>query len=218
MRSSYGLSGCPAGLGRLLILLFSLSLAAGCGDTTQTVTAGILGLTYLGGQSPNNEIEQVYYIGSIDPQGQVPPQMYRIRLHGQASFYSNTKFASGWVPAAVIDSLSNKSLAAKSGISTCAEGDTGCAPEAIESLRRLVQFGPDGFRYAPENHRLVVVMGADPSAFFSSVDQALGTIGAAQASQRSSALTGRIFEILVTLKNEQARLAELELAVVRELK
>ena len=44
-----------------------------------------------------------------------------------------------------------------------------------------MMFGPEGFREAPANHRLVVVMGADPSAFFEAVDQTLGVI--AQATQ-----------------------------------
>ena len=37
---------------------------------------------------------------------QVPPSVYRVRVKGQASFLSATKFASGWVPADLVDSLS----------------------------------------------------------------------------------------------------------------
>jgi hypothetical protein len=39
-------------------------------------------------------------------------------------------------------------------------------------------FGPEGFREAPRDHRLVVVMGSDPSVFFSAVDEALGSVAA----------------------------------------
>jgi hypothetical protein len=46
-------------------------------------------------------------------------------------------------------------------------------------------FGPEGFREAPANHRLVIVMGSDPSAFFQGVDQALGIV--AQATQSANA-------------------------------
>ena len=42
------------------------------------------------------------------------------------------------------------------------------------SGRRLMMFGPEGFREAPRNHRLVVVMGSSPEKFFSAVDEALG--------------------------------------------
>jgi hypothetical protein len=42
--------------------------------------------------------------------------------------------------------------------------------------RRLIMFGPEGFREAPKNHRLVVVMGSNPDKFFSAVDEALGEV------------------------------------------
>ena len=42
--------------------------------------------------------------------------------------------------------------------------------------RRLIMFGPEGFREAPKNHRLVVVMGASPETFFNAVDRALGVV------------------------------------------
>ena len=51
--------------------------------------------------------------------------------------------------------------------------------------RRLVMFGPEGFREAPKDHRLVVVMGSNPDAFFSAVDEALGVV--ASVTQGTSA-------------------------------
>ncbi len=48
---------------------------AGCGSLSfeENVGLGILGSTILGAQSPSHEIQQIYYLGSFDPQGQLPP-------------------------------------------------------------------------------------------------------------------------------------------------
>ncbi len=43
----------------------------------------------------------------------------------------------------------------------------------------MILFGPEGFREAPVDHRLVVVMGSSPEKFFSMVDQTLGIVAAA---------------------------------------
>ncbi len=39
--------------------------------------------------------------------------------------------------------------------------------------RRLMQFGPEGFREVPKDHRLVIMMGANPEDFFKAMDMAL---------------------------------------------
>ena len=80
-------------------------IQAGCATLEQNVAAGVLGTTVLGARTPAQEIEQIYYLGVFDPQEQVPPTVYRVRVHGQASIISNMKFASGWVHANLIDSL-----------------------------------------------------------------------------------------------------------------
>lgn len=84
---------------------FLLLLLTGCETQFQSIALGAVGATVLGAQAPNNEIEQIYYLGSFDPQDQLPPQVYRVRVHGQASAISGTKFASGWVQSKLIDSL-----------------------------------------------------------------------------------------------------------------
>ena len=91
------------------IFLSVIVLLAGCGHFSERERwmGGLaLGTAYLAA-SPSNEIEQVYYIGIFDPQEQLPPQVYRIRVRGQASAFSRTRFASGWVRAEIADSLSD---------------------------------------------------------------------------------------------------------------
>jgi hypothetical protein len=193
---------------------FALSIATvglltACDSLQGNIALGTVGATVLGAQAPSHEIEQIYYLGSYDPQGQLPPEIYRIRVHGQASFISRTNFASGWVRAGLIDSLGTTvGFQGKSGRATVDGADPN-DNSAIKSLRKLVQFGPEGFREAPKDHRLVVVMGSNPEAFFEAVDTALGSVSAAQAEQRNGVLTGELFESLVGLKSERERLVEL---------
>ena len=116
----------------------------------------------------------------FDPREQLPPTIYRVRVQGQASGLTWTKFASGWVHADLLDSLSGSISVDKTGVKlgqVAADGDS-LAKELDKSglNRRLVMFGPEGFREAPKNHRLVVVMGNNPEGFFGAVDRALGTV------------------------------------------
>src|SRR3990170_1976263 len=83
-------------------------LAASCDPMTRAIVGGSVGTTLLGARSPTHEIEQIYYLGVFDPREQLPEAIYRVTVKGQASFISFTRFASGWVPAAVIDSLGGK--------------------------------------------------------------------------------------------------------------
>lgn len=53
-----------------------------------------MGTTLLGARTPANEIEQIYYLGVFDPQEQLEPMVYRVRVHGQASPISGMKFGS----------------------------------------------------------------------------------------------------------------------------
>src|SRR5437879_5604100 len=87
--------------GQLIALLMTTGSLwlSGCASPAGTYALGAVGATVLGAQSPNNEIEVIYYLGVFDPQDQLPPTVYRVRVHGQASFISLTKFASGWVRA-----------------------------------------------------------------------------------------------------------------------
>jgi len=136
---------------------------------------GITVATLLGARSPTHEIQQVYYLGVFDPREQVPPSIYRLTVHGQSSFMSATKFASGWVPASMADSLdSHIQFNEKSDKLEFSSGDNKI--EKLKTGKRLVLFGPEGFREAPKDHRLVVVMGSNPEAYFQAVDEALGVM------------------------------------------
>ena len=86
-------------------LFFALTACATPAQTTGLVVGTVLGATAVGAYKVGPEIQQVYYLGVYDPDQQIPTQVYRVTVHGQASFISGATFASGWVPASVIDSL-----------------------------------------------------------------------------------------------------------------
>src|ERR1051326_7095971 len=166
---------------RALLMAIGLALlGAGCQPPQSYYALGaaaVAGTTVLAGM-PGNEIEQVYYLGVYDPQDQVPPTMYRVTVRGQASGISKTRFASGWVRADLIDSLNtdlkfDKDTGGLTVPAAAAGGPAspvGGTSTSVASSRRLVLFGPEGFREAPRNHRLVIVMGASPDKFFEAVD------------------------------------------------
>ena len=195
---------------RAAIAVTALGLfAAGCASTGQTVAlVGGIGLAgaILGGQAPGNEIEQVYYLGVFDPQEQVPPTIYRLRVHGQASTISNVGFASGWVPAALSDSLTSDirldpNVEARQVTAT---GERLEEPVSTSTARRLVLFGPEGFREAPRNHRLVIVMGSSPEAYFQAIDQVLGAINPSR--QAIGNLKQQLFDELTRTTQERREL------------
>jgi hypothetical protein len=171
--------GCVGrGVTNLVGILLLLSLLPGCGSKAANLALGVGSVVVApaalkGAKVPTDEIAQTYYLGVYDPQGQLPPSIYRVRVQGQSSFLNRTKFASGWVHASLIDSLGTEiALNEKNGglkIQKVNSDNQG----QIATGRRLIMFGPEGFRKAPKDHRLVVVMGADPSAFFEAVDQTL---------------------------------------------
>ena len=206
-------------------------LCAACGmaaflltacDTIQgKVAVGTLGAALYGAQVPGHEIEQVYYLGAFDPQDQVPPMMYRIRVRGQASVINSTKFASGWVPAQFVDSLATrfgfnfekKNKGTKKG--RLVQIDT--AEEKfladLKTGRRLIQFGPEGFREVPKDHRLVIVMGASPDAFFEAIDKTLGNFAKAQKDAEapgSAQARADIFKSLLQVQTHGKKLEGIE--------
>jgi hypothetical protein len=165
----------------------SLALLAACATPWQS-GALVVGGTGVLGHSPTSIMNQTYYLGAFDPLEQMPPTIYRIRVQGQASALSRTAFASGWVRADLVDSLSGKievdrNTVQVSGNKTVPLGQTD--ENGTDLNRRLIMFGPEGFREAPRNHRLVVVMGSNPESFFSSVDRALGVVAGATQSDAS---------------------------------
>ena len=199
----------PKYISLILVVISVLPLLFGCATTGQN-TLSVVGGTGLLGHTPTTNIGQTYYLGVFDPREQLPPTFYRIRVQGQASALSRTNFASGWVRADLVDSLSGR--VEINGKSQTENGDNGKTDPNLVSLdtdknglnRRLVMFGPEGFREAPKNHRLVVVMGSDPSSFFSGMDRALGVVAAAtQATKTGPNVPSAIWPELSRLRAER---------------
>lgn len=186
-----------------LVLLGCIGLLFGCNSLPQTVALGAVVVTGVGAVIPGHDIEQVYYLGAFDPHEQVPPSLFRVRVRGQASILSWMRFGSGWVPANLIDSLgSNVEYNKASGVTKIEQADA----KDLSSLkigRRLIQFGPEGFREVPKNHRLVLVMGASPEEFFDAMDRALGDLSKAPVEQANDSLHRELFEALTSVTTER---------------
>ncbi len=192
---------------RILAVLALLLFGHGCTTTEDTIAATIGGIA-LAAHSPTNEIEQIYYLGVFDPQEQVPPTVYRVRVHGQASSISWMRFSSGWVPADVIDSLGTAIHFEEAGDAVTID-ETGKNSNALPTGRKLVLFGPEGFRQAPKDHRLVILMGSSPEKFFKAIDTSLGIIPKVKAQQFNTALQQDVLKALIEIRKEQQRLDEL---------
>lgn len=190
--------------------LYAAVMLGGCGYMTsgeKIATGALIGGTFIGSQLPSSDIEQVYYLGVFDPQDQLPPTLYRVRVRGQASALSSTKFASGWVRADLIDSLSTISFQKQGSNFEITKADD--RAKALSTGRRLMMFGPEGFREAPKDHRLVIVMGSDPEKFFSAIDEALGAVAAATQGAGGGQLERDLFRELSLLQAQRIRLEEL---------
>jgi len=204
-------------LGCLALAILMVCLApTGCSGPAEYaglgagVTLGTLKL----GTIPSSEVEQIYYLGVFDPQEQVPPAMYRVRVHGQASAISGMSFASGWVNAALVDSLGSKiSTNMETGKISIEKTDSPDPFQPLTTGRQLMMFGPEGFRKAPKDHRLVIVMGSSPEKYFQAIDTALGTVSEVMVEQRGAALSQELFEALYKLKSEHDRLTDLEIDI-----
>ena len=201
-------TGAPGTLAAVLSSVLVAMLLQGCASTEQSVALGAAVATLVGAQSPTHEIQQTYYFGVFDPQDQLPPQMYRIRVHGQASFISSMKFASGWVPAQLVDSLNTTIRFDKNGRAGVSQADASQLSGLGEG-RRLLLFGPQGFREAPRDHRLVIVMGSSPEGFFSAIDKTVGKMSEAIEERRNTRLMQKLFRALVIAKADRERLSEL---------
>jgi hypothetical protein len=198
--------GTPLVFGLTLLLP---ALVAGC--ATPLENAGVAaGVTVAGGRSPGQEIEQVYYLGVFDPQDQVPPSVYRVTVHGQASVLGLTKFASGWVPAQVADSLNSEIGYNNDGKLQISQATTNKASGGFQTGRRLMLFGPEGFREAPRDHRLVIVMGTNPSKYFQTVSAVFSQMSASGQQQRNDAAVTKLLLALTQAQNERYRLEALQ--------
>ena len=183
----------------------------GIGCATPLETAGLAaGVTAAGAHSPNNEVEQTYYLGVFDPQEQLEPSVYRVRVHGQASAISFTRFASGWIPAAAADSLGTTlRFNAKTG-TEITRTDADDLLSELKTGRRLMIFGPEGFREAPADHRLAIVMGSSPEAYFRSIQTALGNSAQLIAERRNEGLRRDLFDALRAIREHDRRMDSLK--------
>ena len=192
-----------AGAGLLLGLFFS-----GCATPAQTAGLAIAGTTFVGAQTPGDEIEQIYYLGVFDPTEQLPPTVYRVTVRGQASILSGTQFASGWVPARLIDSLSSQNNGENNGTRfSQPEGVTDQSVD-LKTGRRLMMFGPEGFREAPKDHRLVIVMGANPDAYFEAIDLAVSGMSGATVERGTQASLERLTDSYLAATRQDRRLED----------
>ncbi len=167
------------------------------------LAAGVAALSV----TPSFDLEQTYYLGSFDPAGQLPPTLYRIRVRGQSSVLNSTKFASSWVPAEVVDALTGSlTLDGKSGSITINKDSGSPGFNVNESGRRLIQFGPEGFRSAPKGHRLVILMGASPETVEQAFSSALGSVAMAANGASGNAVDREALKALLDMGRDKARL------------
>ncbi|QGZ39895.1 hypothetical protein IP92_02221 [Pseudoduganella flava] len=196
--------------GRAAALVFTIlgpipALLGGCADLSVAQRAGVgIGTAALA-VSPSAEVEQTYYLGSFDPQEQLPPAVYRIRVRGQSSVLNATKFASSWVPAEVVDSL-NRNISFTGKTSDVGYGSGGDASDLKDAGRGLVVFGPEGFREAPRGHRLVIIMGSSPETVEQAFSSALGTVAQVRYGDTGAELDRTMFARLTVLHSDKERL------------
>lgn len=196
-------------------LIVFLTVSTGCNTLPQNIALGAAITTAVGAVIPGHDIEQVYYLGSFDPQEQIPPALYRVRVRGQASIISWMSFGSGWVPAELVDSLgSSVEINKADGKIVMTKADSGQLSK-LKIGRRLMQFGPEGFREVPKEHRLVIVMGSNPEKFFAAMDEALGAVSQAKVDQDNGALNRMLFEAMTTVRAEK-QVVEAQLEAAKE--
>ncbi|MDP2831737.1 MAG: hypothetical protein Q8Q28_00245 [Pseudomonadota bacterium] len=197
------------------MLALLVSVLSACGSVEKNRLAGAAAIL-AGSISPSAEILQTYYLGVFDPTEQIPPTIYRIRVRGQAAFLNTTKFASGWAPASLIDTLSSgvgfaeKESIARVTDKSAANGEN--LPALFDSLyrdRRFVMFGPEGLRQAPKDHRLVIVMGSSPQAFFSALDESLGEMAATELNADTDHLRRNLLTAWVNASKNKERLGKI---------
>jgi hypothetical protein len=195
-------------IARALVHFGAVSVVAawltGCANPWQTNASVAAGTSVLG-LAPTTNILQTYYLGAFDPQGQLPPTIYRVRVQGQSSALSSTKFASGWVRADLIDSLSGRvDMESVSPPIGPTDGAASLTQDQRSPDRRLVMFGPEGFREAPKNHRLVIVMGSSPATYFEAMDRALGVIaGVTQPTHSGQDLLHLLWPEIARMRQER---------------
>jgi hypothetical protein len=202
----------PAKTFALILVIAILTTGSSC--STAEIIGTTVGSTIGFGRTPSNDLEQVYYLGVFDPQEQIPTTIYRVIVKGQASAISRMDFGSGWVPAEMVDSL-NTSIGfdPKTGISKIKSGDSK-NNSSINNGRRLMLFGPEGFREAPANHRLVIVMGSSPEKYFAAIDSALGTVGKVRMEQLDKKARDQLVQEMLSISQSQKNLKDLQITTL----
>ncbi|KZN52816.1 hypothetical protein [Pseudoalteromonas luteoviolacea] len=186
-----------------LSALFLCYTLGGCGLTPQE--AGVVGAiagggsTYFTTHTVTGEVYQVYYLGVFDPINQISPTFYRITVRGQSNLFSDMKFASGWVPAESIDTLTSKVEMTNQGLNVDANGGA----QITSARRKFVLMGPEGVREGPENHRLVIVMGSSPHNFFSAIDSAMGELLSFEQTKAHDPVNRMLMEELLSIAQER---------------
>lgn len=213
----------------LPLLFVAIVPTSGC-STEGAVVGGVVGATVLGARAPGHDLEQIYYLGVFDPLDQLPPTIYRVTVRGQSSVLNSTNFASGWLPAPFVDALDTSiKWDENAGVARVLPSDANVTPkptapgskgegrdpaqgdaQGFPVGRRLVLFGPEGFREAPKNHRLVIVMASDPSAYFDQVARAMGDRAAAVQAGSTTNQRADIAEFLLSLSRERDSIRALE--------
>jgi len=77
------------------------------------------------------------------------------------------------------------------------------APVSLQTGRRLILFGPEGFREAPRDYRLVIIMGTDPSKYFQSVSDVMSKVAAGGRTTENSALVTSILLALTKAESDK---------------
>jgi len=80
---------------------------------------------------------------------------------------------------------------------------------ALQAGRRLVLFGPEGFREAPRDQRLVIIMGTDPSKYFAAVNKVLSKTTTNSTTQPDPNLSAKILAGLVDSEGQTAMIGQL---------
>lgn len=178
---------------------------AGCDSLEGKMALGVTALTAYGAQTPVHEVQQTYYLGVFDPQSQVDPTVYRVRLHGQASAINTVNFRSGWLPSMAVDSLGTtvKWDETSGQIKIVPrDQDGGASGAGFKTGRRLVAFGPEGFRESPGNERLVVYMGSSPEEYFNAVNEAFSTVASATQPTQADPDTTKFNQDIIGILNQ----------------
>jgi hypothetical protein len=194
---------------KFFLLLVSILITNGC-----AVFGAAIGVTTFIGLTPGHQLGQVFYLGVFDPEEQVPPTVYRITVRGKASSFSKMKFGSGWIAAKLVDSLNTRISSDNASKLDVVQFQKGSTEEmaAFKAGRRLVMFGPEGFREAPEDHRLVIVMGANPEEYFQAMDSVLGEISQIKQELIGSDVKDILIQAFLNIKTEQEQLKDIKFA------